>query len=51
VPVSLRTGIVEGDLVEVLEGLAVGDRGRDSATFLVDSESAMAAALQAVSGR
>ena len=51
VPVSVRTGLTDGDFVEVLEGLAAGDRVVTSATFLVDSESAMAAALRAVSER
>ncbi len=51
VPVPVRAGITDGDFVEVLEGLAAGDRVVTSATFLVDSESAMAAALKAVSGR
>ncbi len=51
VPVAVRAGITDGDFVEVLEGLAAGDHVVTSATFLVDSESAMAAALKAVSGR
>ena len=51
VPVAVRAGITDGDYVEVLDGLAAGDRVVTSATFLVDSESAMAAALKAVSGR
>jgi membrane fusion protein, copper/silver efflux system len=51
VPVVLRTGITDGDFVEVLGGLAPGSRVITSATFLIDSESAMAAALQAVSER
>ncbi len=51
VPVILRTGITDGDFVEVLGGLAPGSRVITSATFLIDSESAMAAALQAVSER
>ncbi len=51
VPVAVRVGIVDGDYVEVLDGLAAGDHVVTSATFLVDSESAMAAALQAVSER
>ena len=50
-PVQVRTGINDGDFVEVLEGLTAGDRVVTSATFLIDSESAMAAALKAVSGR
>ena len=50
VPVAVRTGITDGDFVEVLDGLAAGDRVVTSATFLIDSESAMAAALKAVSG-
>jgi Cu(I)/Ag(I) efflux system membrane fusion protein len=50
VPVAVRAGVTDGDFVEVLEGLAAGDRVVTSATFLVDSESAMAAALKAVSG-
>jgi Cu(I)/Ag(I) efflux system membrane fusion protein len=51
VPVPVRAGVTDGEFVEVLEGLAAGDRVVTSATFLVDSESAMAAALKAVSGR
>ena len=51
VPVVVRAGVTDGDFVEVLEGLASGDRVVTSATFLVDSESAMAAALKAVAGR
>ena len=50
VPVALRTGISDGKFVEVLDGLAAGDRVVTSATFLIDSESSMAAALRAVSG-
>ncbi len=51
VPVAVRTGISDGEFVEVLEGLAAGDRVVSSATFLIDSESAMAAALRAVAER
>ncbi len=51
VPVPLRTGISDAQYVEVLDGLAKGDHVVTSATFLIDSESAMAAALRAVSGR
>lgn len=50
-PVSVRVGISDEGFAEVLEGLAAGDRVVTSATFLIDSESAMAAALQAVSER
>jgi len=51
VPVAVRTGITDGEYVEVLEGLVAGDRVVSSATFLIDSESAMAAALRAVAER
>jgi Cu(I)/Ag(I) efflux system membrane fusion protein len=51
VPVAVRVGIADGDYVEVLDGLVPGDHVVTSATFLVDSESAMAAALRAVSER
>ncbi len=50
-PVTVQTGISDGAFVEVLSGLAAGDRVVTSATFLIDSESAMAGALQAVSER
>jgi len=50
-PVAVRTGVSDDEFVEVLDGLAAGDRVVTSATFLIDSESAMAAALRAVSER
>ena len=50
-PVTVQTGISDDGFVQVLAGLAAGDRVVTSATFLIDSESAMAGALQAVSGR
>jgi membrane fusion protein, copper/silver efflux system len=50
-PVAVRTGIADDQSVEVLEGLSAGDRVVTSATFLIDSESAMTAALRAVSER
>lgn len=51
VPVKVRTGIADSEYVEVLSGLAADDMVVTSATFLIDSESAMAAALQAATER
>jgi Cu(I)/Ag(I) efflux system membrane fusion protein len=44
-PRLVRTGIAEGDFVEVLSGLAVGDTVATSASFLIDSESRLQAAI------
>ena len=51
IPVIIRTGITDAEYVEVLDGLAANDSVVTSATFLIDSESAMAAALQAATER
>lgn len=49
-PVAVTVGERSGDDYEVLSGLKPGDRVVTSANFLVDSESSLKAALQAVSG-
>lgn len=47
-PVELKLGARSGDYYEVLGGLSEGDRVVISANFLVDSESSMKAALEAL---
>jgi Cu(I)/Ag(I) efflux system membrane fusion protein len=49
-PREVRIGQGDGSMVEVLEGLAVGDKVVTRANFLVDSESRLKASLQALSG-
>ena len=49
-PVEVTTGIRSENFFEVLSGLKEGDRVVTSANFLIDSESSLRAALQAVSG-
>jgi Cu(I)/Ag(I) efflux system membrane fusion protein len=49
-PVRLTVGVRSGSWVEVIEGLAEGDKVVTSANFLVDSESSMKAALAGMSG-
>lgn len=49
-PVEVRLGPRSGDYFEVLSGVKPGDRVVTSANFLVDSESSLKAALQAVTG-
>jgi Cu(I)/Ag(I) efflux system membrane fusion protein len=48
-PVELKLGARSGDYYEVLDGLKEGDQVVVSANFLVDSESSMKAALEALS--
>jgi Cu(I)/Ag(I) efflux system membrane fusion protein len=50
-PVEILVGPRTEGWFEVVSGLSEGDRVVASATFLVDSESALKAALEAVSGR
>lgn len=45
-PRKVRTGLRRDDRVEVLEGLAAGERVVTTANFLVDSESRLQAAVQ-----
>ncbi|HSA57906.1 MAG TPA: efflux RND transporter periplasmic adaptor subunit [Gemmatimonadaceae bacterium] len=47
-PREIRTGLATDDRVEVLSGLAAGDTVVASATFLVDAESNLGAALGAI---
>jgi Cu(I)/Ag(I) efflux system membrane fusion protein len=49
-PRVVRLGASDGDHVEVLDGLAAGDRIVTRANFLVDSESRLKASLQALGG-
>jgi Cu(I)/Ag(I) efflux system membrane fusion protein len=50
-PVEVTLGVRAEGAWEVLNGLKAGDRVVSSANFLVDSESSLKAALQAVAGR
>lgn len=50
-PVQVTVGERSGDYYEVLSGLKSGDRVVTSANFLVDSESSLKAALQAVADK
>jgi RND family efflux transporter MFP subunit len=49
-PVEVKIGSRSGDYFEVVSGVKPGDRVVTSANFLLDSESSLKAALQAVSG-
>jgi len=49
-PVLLKLGVHDGGYYEVLSGLKEGDRVVTSANFLVDSESSMKAAIEALAG-
>jgi Cu(I)/Ag(I) efflux system membrane fusion protein len=48
VPREVRVGVRGDSLVEIVEGLKPGDEVVASATFLLDSESNLAAALQGI---
>lgn len=48
-PAEVTLGVRSGEVYEVLSGLKAGDRVVTSANFLVDSESSLKAALEAVS--
>lgn len=50
-PREVTLGTSSGDLVEVVSGLAVGDRVVTRANFLVDSESRLRASLAAMGGK
>ncbi|MBI5527288.1 MAG: efflux RND transporter periplasmic adaptor subunit [Deltaproteobacteria bacterium] len=50
-PVEVKVGARSGDYFEVVSGVKPGDKVVTSANFLVDSESALKAALQAVTGK
>jgi Cu(I)/Ag(I) efflux system membrane fusion protein len=50
-PREVKLGSVSGDSVEVLSGLAAGERVVTRANFLVDSESQLRASLAAMGGR
>ena len=47
-PRSVRLGVALGDRVQVLEGVAVGDRVVTRGSFMLDSESRLQASLAAV---
>lgn len=47
-PREIRTGLATDDRIEVLSGIAVGDTVVASATFLIDGESNLGAAMNAV---
>lgn len=49
-PREVKLGATDGSLVEVVDGLAQGDKVVTRANFLVDSESRLKASLQALSG-
>jgi Cu(I)/Ag(I) efflux system membrane fusion protein len=51
VPVEVKLGARSGEFFEVRSGLTAGDRVVTSANFLVDSESNMRAAMEAMGGR
>lgn len=51
VPVEVTVGVRDGGYYEILSGLNDGDRVVTAANFLVDSESSMRAALEALSGK
>jgi Cu(I)/Ag(I) efflux system membrane fusion protein len=51
VPTEIKTGVRSDGWFEVLAGLGEGDRVVTSANFLLDSESSMKAAMEAVSGK
>ncbi len=51
VPAEVTVGERSGDWFEVLSGLQAGDRVVTSANFLLDSESSLKAALEAVAGK
>lgn len=51
VPVEVATGVLSDGWYEIRSGLKEGDRVVTSANFLVDSESSMRAALEALSGK
>jgi Cu(I)/Ag(I) efflux system membrane fusion protein len=44
-PRMVRTGLPQGDRVQILEGVAEGDTVVSSASFLIDSESRLKAAI------
>lgn len=50
-PVEVTVGLRSGNFFEVLSGLKEGDPVVTSANFLIDSESSLKAALQAVTGK
>jgi Cu(I)/Ag(I) efflux system membrane fusion protein/cobalt-zinc-cadmium efflux system membrane fusion protein len=49
-PVAVTLGVQSNEYFEVLSGLNRGDRVVTSANFLIDSESSLKAALQAITG-
>ena len=51
VPVEVKVGVRNDGYYEVLSGLNEGDRVVTAANFLVDSESSMRAAMEALSGK
>jgi membrane fusion protein, copper/silver efflux system len=51
IPVEIKVGARSGNYFEVLSGLSENDRVVTSANFLVDSESSMRAALEAIKGQ
>jgi Cu(I)/Ag(I) efflux system membrane fusion protein len=50
-PVEVKIGTRGGDYFEMISGLYEGDRVVTSANFLIDSESSLKAALQAVTAQ
>ena len=50
-PVEVKIGVRSGDYFEMISGLYEGDKVVTSANFLIDSESSLKAALQAVTAQ
>ena len=51
VPVEVKIGERSGEFFQLVSGLAAGDKVVTSANFLVDSESSMKAAIEALAGK
>lgn len=49
-PRDVRVGVAADEFVEILDGVAEGERAITSGNFLIDSESRLKAALQGMSG-
>lgn len=50
-PVEVRTGVESGGWIQIIKGLAEGQRVVTSAQFLIDAESSLQAGLQRMSGQ
>lgn len=48
VPRDVRTGLASGDRIQILDGLVAGETVVSSAAFLIDAESSLGAAMQAM---